>query len=174
MPQGQKTALWIVVAVVVIGLGIYLWAKPQNSMESGEMASSTDMVSTSTAVKPVPKAGASAKPSTGSAQPTATSPSTVSNTPASNVPVTLSGNVAVSIEGNAFSPVSLKVKKGTTVTWTNKDTVAHTVTGEQNAGPGSGDLIIGKSYSYTFDKVGEFPYFCARHTFMRGFVEVIE
>lgn len=36
--------------------------------------------------------------------------------------------VAIAIKGFAFSPATIEVAKGTTITWTNEDTVNHTVT----------------------------------------------
>lgn len=77
------------------------------------------------------------------------------------------------IENFAFAPAILKVKKGTTVTWTNKDSVGHTVTGE-NGGWGSALLAKGQSYSHTFSEVGSFPYYCRPHPWMKGTVEVGE
>ena len=46
----------------------------------------------------------------------------------------VAGN-AVAITGFAFSPAALTVKAGTTVTWTNKDSDAHTVTSQGSGGP---------------------------------------
>ncbi|HVS58377.1 MAG TPA: cupredoxin family copper-binding protein [Candidatus Saccharimonadales bacterium] len=79
----------------------------------------------------------------------------------------------VSIQNFAFSPASITVKKGTTVTWTNSDSVTHTVT-EKDAqtGPNSGDLAPGESYSFTFNKVGTYHYHCTIHTEMLGTVTV--
>jgi plastocyanin len=89
---------------------------------------------------------------------------------APTVPVT--GN-AVSISGFAFSPASLTVKAGTTVTWTNKDSDAHTVTSQGTGGPlGSVALSTGQSYSFTFTKPGTYAYLCTIHPFMTATVTV--
>lgn len=82
-------------------------------------------------------------------------------------------SLQATIENFAFAPASLKVKKGTTVTWTNKDSVGHTVTGE-NGGWGSALLAKGQSYSHTFSEVGSFPYYCRPHPWITGTVEVGE
>lgn len=79
----------------------------------------------------------------------------------------------VIIEKYAFSPKLLTVKKGTTVTWTNKDIAKHTVTGK-NGGPASALFGQGESYSYTFDTAGTFDYFCEPHPYMTATVEVTE
>ena len=78
---------------------------------------------------------------------------------------------SVSIAGFSFSPATLRVKKGATVTWTNTDSAPHTVTGDQG-GETSGTLAQGQSYSFTFDALGTFPYHCRFHSGMRGTVEV--
>ena len=80
----------------------------------------------------------------------------------------------VAIENFVFSPKTLSVKKGTTVTWTNKDSMAHTVTATNGTGPSSGTLGNGASYSYTFATVGTFPYTCTFHSSMQGTVIVTE
>lgn len=82
---------------------------------------------------------------------------------------------SVTIQNFAFAPANITVKKGTTVTWTNKDSAAHTVTEtDSQAGPDSGDLNTGKSYSFTYTAVGTFKYHCAIHPDMVGTVTVTE
>jgi plastocyanin len=80
---------------------------------------------------------------------------------------------AVEITDFAFSPATIKVKKGTTVKWTNKDSVAHTVTAKDTSkGPDSELLDQGESYSFTFNEVGTFEYFCKPHPNMQAKVIV--
>lgn len=83
---------------------------------------------------------------------------------------TVSGN-AVTISNYSYSPASLTVKQGTTVTWTNNDVVDHTVTGN-TGGPASGQVSPGQTYTYTFTTVGTFAYHCSNHTYMHGTVVV--
>lgn len=81
----------------------------------------------------------------------------------------------VTIKNLAFSPANITVKKGTTVTWTNQDSTAHTVTETDGQdGPNSGNLAKGQSYSFTFNTVGTFKYDCSIHTYMTGTVTVTE
>ncbi|GGY90010.1 hypothetical protein GCM10010300_37880 [Streptomyces olivaceoviridis] len=85
-------------------------------------------------------------------------------------PVT--GN-AVAIENFAFSPAKLKIKVGTTVTWTNQDTDAHTVTSTGSGGPlRSAALATRATYRHTFTKPGTYAYLCTIHPFMTATVEV--
>ena len=69
-----------------------------------------------------------------------------------------------------FSPASLTVAAGTTVTWQNKDTIAHTST--SNNGVFNGSLAPGGSYSYTFGAKGTYQYHCTIHPGMTGSVTV--
>ena len=85
----------------------------------------------------------------------------------------------------AFSPESLTVDAGTSVTWKQSDPGVHTVTsGTVDQGTGgvtekadgtfdSGKLETGKTFSFTFDEPGTYSYFCAVHpATMRGRVQV--
>jgi plastocyanin len=82
----------------------------------------------------------------------------------------------VSIANMSFSPASITVTKGTTVTWTNNDSVAHTVTAttDKEHGPNSDNIAPGKTYSFTFKDSGTFNYFCKIHPSMTGKVTVTE
>jgi plastocyanin len=80
---------------------------------------------------------------------------------------------AVAIKNFAFSPAALKVTVGTTVTWTNQDTDAHTVTSAGSDGPlHSAALNTHATYSHTFTKPGTYSYLCTIHPFMTATVEV--
>ncbi len=81
------------------------------------------------------------------------------------------GTNEVFMSGNMFSPVSLTVTKGSTVTWTNKESVIHTVTSDNNIF-NSGDMGNSKTFSFTFSTAGNFPYHCIHHSGMNGTVSV--
>ncbi len=81
---------------------------------------------------------------------------------------------SVEISNMAFGPASITVKKGATVTWTNKDSIAHTVTGDSQDGPASKSLANGDTYSFTFNSAGTFKYHCSIHSSMTGTVTVTE
>ena len=79
----------------------------------------------------------------------------------------------VAIQNYAFSPTSIKVKVGTKVTWTNQDSVHHTVTEDSDSsGPKSDVFGMNQTYSYTYKTVGSFSYHCAIHPEMHGQVIV--
>jgi len=81
---------------------------------------------------------------------------------------------AVTIKDYAFSPAEIKVKVGTKVTWTNQDSVRHTVTADESEGPKSELFGKGETYSFTFTKAGTFAYHCEAHPQMHGTVTVTE
>jgi plastocyanin len=81
----------------------------------------------------------------------------------------------VEIENFSFKPATITVKKGTTVTWTNEDSVEHTVTPDTEGDFEGSDLLAkGETYSFTFDKVGTFSYHCKPHPQMQAKVIVTE
>jgi plastocyanin len=87
----------------------------------------------------------------------------VSNPPAAANTINLSGSV--------FSPSTLTVKVGTTITWNNNDNKAHTVTADDSSFD-SGSLAAGKSYTRTFGTAGSFSYHCNFHSGMTGTIVV--
>ena len=78
---------------------------------------------------------------------------------------------AATIKGFSFQPDVVKVKVGAKVTWTNDDTVAHTVTADTNSFA-SGNLQPGGSFSFTFTRPGTYAYHCSIHPSMHGSVVV--
>jgi len=80
------------------------------------------------------------------------------------------GSAAVTIKDFAFTPGMTTVASGTTVTWTNSDGAAHTVTFAD--GTGSGRLATGATFSRTFDAPGTYTYVCSIHSSMKGEVVV--
>ncbi len=82
----------------------------------------------------------------------------------------------VFIKGFAFGPAKMTVKKGTKVTWTNKDDARHDISPEKESADfmGSELLTKGQSYSFTFNTVGTYNYNCTPHPYMKAAVEVTE
>ena len=102
------------------------------------------------------------------------------------VPVEFTGTVSLP-EGSGvpgceennmcYIPADISISVGDTVTWSNDDTAAHTVTsGLASEGPdGNFDsslFMAGNTYEVTFDEAGEYPYFCMVHPWMTGTVTV--
>lgn len=81
------------------------------------------------------------------------------------------GQMNVDITDFSFQPATISVPVGTTVTWTNQDSVDHTVTSQDGLFD-SGIVGEGESFSYTFMEPGNYAYFCSIHPSMRGMVTV--
>ena len=97
---------------------------------------------------------------------------TNSSASSSNQSATSTG--AITIKNMMFTPPQISIQKGGIVTWTNNDSVAHTVTDDLSnvGGPSSGDIQPGSTYSFTFNKTGSFQYHCSIHPSMRGTIVV--
>jgi 3',5'-cyclic AMP phosphodiesterase CpdA len=79
----------------------------------------------------------------------------------------------ISIDNFAFSPKELSVKRGTTVTWTNRDDVPHNVESSQRKFS-SPVLDTDERFSYEFKDAGAYSYFCKLHPMMTAKVLVEE
>jgi plastocyanin len=77
----------------------------------------------------------------------------------------------VKIDNFSFGPAALTVPVGTTVTWTNRDDIPHTVVSTDDAFK-SKVLDTDEKFSFTFSKAGSYPYFCSIHPKMTGKVVV--
>lgn len=154
----MKTSTLIGLLVAVVAVAGIAWAS--HSRQSTEYSPSDDTNSSQ-----------GIDPSTDNIQNPSSTVS--SSTSVQGTPVTTSASKSVAIANFTFSPATITVKKGTTVTWTNQDTAPHTVTGT-NGGPSSGNLSQGQTYSFTFNTVGTFNYFCAIHPMMKAVVIVTE
>ena len=70
------------------------------------------------------------------------------------------------IRGLAFAPARIEVTRGTTIEWTNRDQVQHSVTA-MNGSFNSGLINPGAKYRRTFDTAGTYEIMCMPHPFMR-------
>src|SRR5271170_6797241 len=77
----------------------------------------------------------------------------------------------VKIDNFSFGPGTITVTAGTTVTWTNRDDIPHTVVSTDGIFK-SKVMDTDEKFSYTFTKPGSFPYFCSIHPKMTGKVMV--
>jgi amicyanin len=87
------------------------------------------------------------------------------------VPTVLAASRGVAIADFAFSPRSIEIRVGDTVTWTNRDSVAHSATA-QNGSFDTGLLSDGASGSVRFTAAGTYRYICTPHPDMTGTVVV--
>jgi len=83
-------------------------------------------------------------------------------------------SVNIDVQGFKF-PANTDVAPGTKVTWTNKDSVGHTVTSgarPNKDGKFDGPLGAGDTFSFTFTTAGTYQYFCTVHSSMNGTITV--
>lgn len=139
--------IWIIIGVIVVGGGIYLVAHSMNKNLNTNTNTNTAVVNQNTNANSANR-------------------NTNSN---SNGNTNTALKSSVSISNFAFVPVNLTIKEGTTVTFTNNDSVAHTVVGDNFT---SGNIAPGASYSHTFSSTGVFSYHCSIHPSMTGTITV--
>ena len=77
----------------------------------------------------------------------------------------------VKIDNFTFGPQTLTVPVGTTVTWTNRDDIPHTIVSTDGVFK-SKIRDTDESFSYTFTKAGTYTYFCSVHPKMTGKIVV--
>ncbi len=107
-------------------------------------------------------------PTTGTTATSAPTATQAGNTPTVMIVTDSSGTFA-------FSPASLTIKAGTTVTWKNTTTVPHTVTSDDGKSFDSGSskpIAPGGTFSFTFTTAGTFAYHCTIHPFMKATIIV--
>ena len=93
--------------------------------------------------------------------------------PAGATPAPATANT-ITIKDFTFSPATLTVKTGTTVTWVNEDSMSHTVVSDDGSGFPftSARLSTGASFQQTFTQAGTYPYYCSIHPSMKGTIVV--
>ncbi len=114
---------------------------------------------------PVRAAFAVASP-TPTRTPTATPTETPTATPTPST-------AAVTIKSLAFSPAALTIPRGTTVTWTNQDSIPHTSTCDTSVWDSHTISGSGGTFSFTFNVApGTYNYHCSIHSFMHASITV--
>lgn len=106
------------------------------------------------------------------------------------IDLTSQSEVSMDIKDFTYEKPNIKIKKGTKVTWTNRDAIQHNVMLEHEGSSKPHDpptksevdptqlagplLARGESYSFTFNEAGGDPYHCSPHPYMKGSVTVVE
>jgi plastocyanin len=82
-----------------------------------------------------------------------------------------SGGATVVIKDFAFTPSTVTIKVGETVTWRNEDGVPHDATAGTFT---SGSISSGQSYTKKFDKAGTYTYVCKVHPSMAAATVIVQ
>jgi amicyanin len=152
----KSTLTLIIVAVLVAGGGaVYALTRPDND-DTNQASESTSDTTTD---------------SQQNSNPVAAEP----ETPASDGDNQVASD-EVEIEDFAFGPATITIKKGTTVRWTNKDSVQHNIEPDTESDAFKRSELLSKdeSYSFTFNTAGTYTYHCQPHPQMTGKVIVTE
>lgn len=88
-------------------------------------------------------------------------------------PTAAAATASVRVLGGFFDPATLSIAPGDEVTWTNEDSMPHTVTSSWDAGA-SFDQVLrgGESFTFAFPDVGSFGVHCRPHNGMEMSVSV--
>ena len=93
------------------------------------------------------------------------------SSPGSSAKIPQPTTAEVKVDNFSFGPATLTVPVGTTVTWTNRDDIPHTIVSTDKVFK-SKVLDTDEKFSFTFAKAGTYPYFCSIHPKMTGSVVV--
>jgi plastocyanin len=86
-------------------------------------------------------------------------------------PVATQQAATVAIDNFVFSPMTVEVQRGTTVTWVNKDDIPHVVA--STAGKFRSRAIdTDGTFTFTFSEPGTYEYYCSVHPKMVGKIVV--
>jgi plastocyanin len=118
------------------------------------------------AASSAPSVAATVAPSSAAPAASSAAPSEAS----SAAPSAAAGD-AVTIQGFSFKPDTINVKTGATITWTNNDSTAHTVTFDDGS-QSSKNIGLGGTFQRTFSAAGTFAYHCSIHPTMTATVTV--
>jgi amicyanin len=148
----MKKILGIVVIVLILGGGAFALAMRDSDDDKTNVTTPAATANDTSMTQPE----ADSKDAAPSSAPTASS--------------------SVTIQDFAFAPASITVKKGSTVTWTNQDSVDHSVVPDSATSDfKSSDMLSkGDTYKVTFNTTGTFSYHCGPHPNMKGTVTVTE
>lgn len=105
-------------------------------------------------------------PTTAPAPTATTAPSPTAPSGSTNMVTAITGS-----SGFAFSPTTLTVSVGSTVTWQNMSSAPHTVTSDDGK-TFDGMLSTGGTFTFTFTKAGTYPYHCSIHPYMKAMIIV--
>ena len=87
-------------------------------------------------------------------------------------PLAQAAGTTVTINNYTFTPGTVTVHPGDTVTWNNQDSVPHTATSLDGVSFDSAAIVPGAKWSFTFKAPGTYKYHCAIHPDMQGEVDV--
>lgn len=149
--MNNKIIVYVSIAIVVL-IGVY-FSKPSNIADE----SSNQNISEQTSL-----------PETKTSEENVTPKNTIETSP--EAPVAKTHNI--SIANFAFSPNTLTINKGDTIIWTNNDSAPHDVRSTDSNVLKSQTMMKEGVFSFTFNDIGTYNYFCSIHPSMKASVTV--
>jgi len=172
-PDENPEKIWTVDGTNIFEM---TFVDPQNAMGSWEFSGNALAVHTKNTTQFTVSYSVSATKSPGMVSPVMTMPA-LPTTHTVSIPQGVS-SPGCETTNSCYLPYSLEINVGDTVSWSNDDTAAHTVTsGTPDGMDGlfdSGLFMSGTTFDFTFDKAGTYPYFCLVHPWMIGQIGVNE
>jgi LPXTG-motif cell wall-anchored protein len=143
----------------------------QEEQQPPPPAETTPAEPTPPPAEPAPAEPAPAEPATAPPEPQVLADET-EEAPASSPPKAIAAaSGGVTIADFSFSPASLTINQGDTVTWVNNGPTPHSATAN-NGSFNTGILKAGQSASHTFSQAGTFSYYCQPHPYMKATIVV--
>ena len=177
MTQTTKNILVIVLAVILLAFfGAAYMRSQQMQVDATPPANTQPPVADAPAIVPTPPTPAVEVSGTVSATPLAPAPNPAPTPPPPKKTPPATPRVTVhhvTIKNYTFVPALLTIKAGDTVVWTNDDQASHTVA----LSDGSFESVLihtGESFSRTFTTIGNVPYVCGPHPYMRASLTVTQ
>lgn len=151
-PQGVKALALVLVVIFFISAAAYI-GLIKTKKGSSVLSVKTGQEEVTPELKPTEELTPTASPSP-----------TEAATPSAR-------RIEVDVLISGFQPTDITTGRGSTIVWTNWDTVAHTVTAEDGRFD-SGTIAPGDSFEQRFEKIRSYSYFCKFHPEMKGTVTI--
>jgi plastocyanin len=146
-------------------------SRQQSTSSTTTSTSSETTASTSSSPPAAPQTTTTATASTTQSTAARQGDKPVTLHPSSRPTAHAAGDPSDTIVDFSFSPATVTIHVGDTVTWTNQGKQPHTATANDGSFD-TGTLKTGQSASHQFTKAGTFAYICSIHPFMHGTVIV--
>lgn len=177
--DAKHIAIIIVILLILSSIpflfGKHLGKNINVNQESQSIQNENSQSTLTSETKPTTDEGTTITPSTTPNPIKITTPAPTPTPPPAPAPTPLPPPpVSITISQFSFQQSNVTIKRGAKITWTNQDSVPHTVTSDSSSVFDSNTLTTGNNFSFMFNTVGSFSYHCAFHPSMRATVIVTE
>jgi amicyanin len=169
----KHLALLASVYALVVGLVLpgTILAQDETPPATTETAPAEQAAPPAPAAEQAPPAAEQPAPAPAAPEPQVLADETAEAPPESPPKAIAAASGSVTISDFSFSPGTITINQGETVTWVNNGPTPHSATSSSGAFD-TGIFQKGQSRSHTFNEAGTFAYICTPHPFMKGTVVV--